>query len=65
MTNLYGDLTENGVEVFEEGDLVILVDNNERIERPNTLENRKELLYLAEEVERQWKKEQIFDILGQ
>ena len=65
MANLYGDLTENGVEVFEEGDLVILVDNNERIERPNTLENRKELLYLAEEIERQWKKEQIFDILDQ
>lgn len=58
---LYGDLNENGIEVFIENDMVVLVDNNERIEKTDTPENRKELIMTAEEIEKQWKKEKAFE----
>jgi hypothetical protein len=51
---LYGDLNENGVTVFIDGDQVILETNDEKIELENTTENQNKLIEQAKELENQW-----------
>ena len=53
---LSGDLGEMGVEVFVEDGLVVEVDEQNRVELPDTPENRLELIADAKRTVKEWQR---------
>ena len=49
-TTIWGNLNEIGVEVFIDGDMVVIADNNDRNELPDTQENREKLIAEAKKL---------------